>query len=134
MAGLYIHIPFCEKKCFYCDFFSGNQYYLIDGYVDAVIREIEIRKGYLNNSKIETIYFGGGTPSLLSKNQLSKIFQAIHSNFEVDNKSEVTIECNPENINADYVNELYELGINRISLGVQFLDDEIFKKFNRIHT
>lgn len=134
MAGLYIHIPFCEHKCFYCDFFSGNQLYLIENYVDAVIREIQIRKTYLNNCKIETIYLGGGTPSLLSKYQLSKIFQAIHSNFNVDKKSEITIECNPENINANYVNDLYELGINRISLGIQFLNDEILKYFNRKHT
>jgi oxygen-independent coproporphyrinogen-3 oxidase len=134
MAGLYIHIPFCENKCFYCDFFSGNQLYLIDNYVDAIIKELCIRKTYLNNYKIETIYFGGGTPSLLSKYQLSKIFQAIHTNFNVDKNSEITIECNPENINENYVNDLYELGINRISLGVQFLNNEVLSFFNRRHT
>jgi oxygen-independent coproporphyrinogen-3 oxidase len=134
MAGLYIHVPFCNRKCLYCDFFSGNQLYLIDSYVDALVVEIKFRYGYLEGNYLSTVYFGGGTPSLLTKIQLEKILQAIFSVFELDNKIEITIECNPEDINLEYVNDLLELGINRISLGVQFLDDLILKKFKRNHT
>jgi oxygen-independent coproporphyrinogen-3 oxidase len=134
MAGLYIHVPFCNRKCLYCDFFSGNQLYLIDSYVDALVVEIKFRYGYLEGNYLSTVYFGGGTPSLLTKIQLEKILQAIFSVFELDNKIEITIECNPEDINLEYVNDLLELGINRISLVVQFLDDLILKKFKRNHT
>ena len=133
MAGLYIHIPFCNKKCLYCDFFSGNQLYLIDNYVDALVVEIKLRADYLEGEHLNTIYLGGGTPSLLTKIQIEKILQAIFAVFEMDSKVEITIECNPEDINSDYVGELLELGINRISLGVQFLDNLILKKFNRNH-
>jgi oxygen-independent coproporphyrinogen-3 oxidase len=134
MAGLYIHVPFCNRKCLYCDFFSGNQLYLIDSYVDALILEIELRHDYIEGSNLKTIYFGGGTPSLLTNNHLDKIFQTIFSVFKIDTEVEITIECNPEDINSDYVRNLYELGINRISLGIQFLDDLILKKFRRNHS
>ena len=133
MAGLYIHIPFCTNKCFYCDFYSGNQLYLLDAYVEALIRELKLRKSYLGSEAIQTIYFGGGTPSLLSSSQLYNILQAVHSIFVVESNCEVTIECNPENINEDYVNYLYNSGINRISLGIQFLDDKVLKDYNRKH-
>jgi oxygen-independent coproporphyrinogen-3 oxidase len=133
MAGLYVHIPFCSEKCFYCDFFSGNQLYLIDSYVDALVKEIGLRANYIQGEHIDTIYFGGGTPSLLTKSQLSKILNEIYLIFDVHAAPEITIECNPENINNQYVKDLFEVGFNRISLGVQFLDDEILSKFNRKH-
>jgi oxygen-independent coproporphyrinogen-3 oxidase len=134
MAGLYFHIPFCTHKCLYCDFYSGNQLYLIDDYVDSLVREIRLRYRYLDNEVIETIYFGGGTPSLLTARQLSTIINSIFSIFKVDHNCEITLECNPENITKEYVKELFNLGINRISLGVQFLNNEILKKFNRNHS
>ena len=134
MAGLYIHIPFCNSKCLYCDFFSGNQLYLIDSYVDALVEEIKLRSEYLEGSNLHTIYFGGGTPSLLTKMQLEKILNTIYSVFKINSEIEITIECNPEDINVVYVRELFELGINRISLGIQFLDDTVLKRFNRNHT
>ena len=115
MAGLYLHVPFCNSKCLYCDFFSGNQLYLIDSYVDALIVEIKLRSDYLEGGYLKTIYFGGGTPSMLTKNHLDKIFQAIYSVFKLDTEMEITIECNPEDINSDYIGDLYELGINRVS-------------------
>lgn len=134
MSGLYIHIPFCTDKCFYCDFYSGNQLYLLDDYVDAVVAEIGKRSDYLTDKQIDTIYFGGGTPSLLSKKQLSKILKKVDAQFRVKDHAEITLECNPENINEQYVSEIFDAGINRISLGVQFLDDQVLRNFNRMHT
>lgn len=134
MAGLYIHIPFCSEKCIYCDFYSGNQLYLIDDYVDAIILEIGLRYIYLADKEINTIYFGGGTPSLLSGSQISKILKEIFLKFNVKSDVEITIECNPENINSLYVNQFTEAGINRVSLGIQFLDDKVLATFNRKHT
>jgi oxygen-independent coproporphyrinogen-3 oxidase len=134
MSGLYIHIPFCNEKCFYCDFYSGNQLYLIEDYVDALILEIGLRGSYLGGKEINTIYFGGGTPSLLSERQISKILKEIFLIFRVQSDVEITIECNPENIFQAYVNQLVDAGINRISLGIQFLDDKVLASFNRKHT
>lgn len=134
MAGLYIHLPFCNEKCYYCDFFSGNQLYLIDDYVDALLREMTLKKSYLNSEVVDTIYLGGGTPSILTIGQLSKIMDGIFRTVNMGSKVEITIECNPENIEKDYVNGLFLLGFNRISLGVQFLDDDVLRKFNRLHS
>lgn len=134
MSGLYIHIPFCNEKCHYCDFYSGNQLYLIEDYVKAVVREIALRKDYLVDKEINTIYFGGGTPSLLTHFQILKILEEIKFRFTVKLDVEITLECNPENISSDYLFQLASVGINRISLGVQFLDDLILKKFNRQHS
>ncbi len=134
MAGLYIHIPFCSEKCLYCDFFSGNQLYLMNDYVEAVCREIVTRKDYIFDNKINTIYFGGGTPSLLSEFHFRQFFHTIFSHYEVDVDAEITIECNPENIDRDYLDLLFEMGFNRISLGIQFLEDNVLKKYNRHHT
>lgn len=134
MSGIYIHIPFCKEKCHYCDFFSGNQLYLIDDYVNAVVNEIALRKDYLVDKEIDTIYFGGGTPSLLTQIQIFKIIDSINLLFSVKSDAEITLECNPENINLDFLEQLTFAGVNRISLGVQFLDDNILKKFNRQHS
>jgi len=134
MSGLYIHIPFCNEKCHYCDFYSGNQLYLIEEYVDAVVQEIALRESYLIDKEINTIYFGGGTPSLLTPNQILKIMEAIKSRFVVKSDAEITLECNPENVSSNYLSQLVSVGINRISLGIQFLDDQILKKFNRQHS
>jgi oxygen-independent coproporphyrinogen-3 oxidase len=133
MSGIYIHVPFCTEKCDYCDFFSGNQLYLIEKYVDAVGQELRVRNNYLEGNLVKTIYFGGGTPSLLTKEQINSVLGNIYSNFQVDSDAEITFECNPEHINATYVSDLYELGINRISLGIQFLDDKVLDNFNRKH-
>ena len=134
MAGLYIHIPFCNDKCTYCDFFSGNQLYLVDSYVDALCKELILRSDYLKNCEINTIYFGGGTPSILKVEQIGKILDQIRKCFIIRPMAEITLECNPENIESVFLEELNEIGINRISLGVQFLDDEILFQFNRKHT
>ena len=134
MAGLYVHIPFCNVKCLYCDFFSGNQLYLIDDYIDALCQEIKLRCKYIGEDVVQTIYFGGGTPSLLTYKQLTKLFDSIFLYFEVSESAEITLECNPENVTSEYIESLVSLGVNRISLGVQFLSDEKLNKFNRKHT
>ena len=134
MSGLYIHIPFCTDKCFYCDFYSGNQLYLLDDYVDALVAEISVRSNYLVDKEIDTIYFGGGTPSLLLKLHLVKILNIINKQFKVSDNAEITLECNPENINDSYLHDIFVSGINRISLGVQFLDDQVLRSFNRKHS
>ncbi|MCX6222034.1 MAG: radical SAM family heme chaperone HemW [Bacteroidia bacterium] len=134
MSGLYVHIPFCNEKCHYCDFYSGNQLYLIEDYVNAIVHEIALRESYLSDKEINTIYFGGGTPSLLSFVQIFKILEEIRLRFTVKSDAEITLECNPENINFDYLVRVASVGINRISLGVQFLDDEVLRKFNRQHS
>jgi len=134
MAGVYVHVPFCNEKCIYCDFFSGNQLYLIDKYVDALVNEIVLRSNYLGQEKIDTIYFGGGTPSILNSVQIEKILKQIAKSFQLNKLVEITIECNPENISSQFLDQIYNIGVNRISLGVQFLDDKILSKFNRKHS
>lgn len=134
MSGLYIHIPFCQDKCTYCDFFSGNQLYMVDNYVDALCREIELRSNYLEDKEVGTIYFGGGTPSILNERQIGKILKQIVKYFVVRSEAEITLECNPEDVNEVFLKGLGEIGINRISLGIQFLEDDILSQFNRKHS
>ncbi len=130
-CGLYIHIPFCEKRCNYCDFYSTTQFEdFSDRYIDEVCNEIKGCGKIYNDARITTIYIGGGTPSLLSVSQLEKIFSAVSSSFST-NSIETTIEVNPnssQNI-ADYTT----LGIDRISIGVQSLNDSVLKKLGRLH-
>ncbi len=129
-AGLYIHIPFCEKRCNYCDFFSSTNKDLLDRYVDEVSSEIK-RVSERFPAKIETIYLGGGTPSLLSLGHLDKIFSAIHSSFTVESK-ETTIEVNPNS--SEKLSEYPKFGIDRVSIGIQTLDPVLLKKIGRLHT
>ena len=128
---IYIHIPFCERKCNYCAFNSkigGAEEK--NSYVAALIKEINLRG---DNSKVETIYFGGGTPTTLTINQLKKILNAVRKNFCVDERAEITIEANPGTIDENYLRDLKALGFNRLSLGVQSFDDELLKILGRIH-
>lgn len=134
MAGIYIHIPFCTKACHYCDFhFSTslkNKTYLIE----AILSEIEIRKDYLKGELIETIYFGGGTPGLLSKKELSVILEKIYRLHSIKKNAEITLEVNPENISKEYIKEIKSLSINRLSIGVQSFFDEHLRWMNRSHS
>jgi oxygen-independent coproporphyrinogen-3 oxidase len=106
----------------------------MDDYVDAIVSELSLREDYLVDKEISTIYFGGGTPSLMSSVQLLKILDKIKERFAVKSDAEITLECNPENVNSSYLRELESIGVNRISLGVQFLDDKILERFNRKHS
>jgi oxygen-independent coproporphyrinogen III oxidase len=134
MAGIYIHIPFCKKLCFYCDFFhvihTGNN----QAFTDALVREIFHRKDYLGLETISTIYIGGGTPSVFLIEELTAILNAIRSNFNVEAEAEITIELNPDDVNTAYLDGLKSLGINRISLGIQSWRDADLELMNRRHT
>ena len=134
MSGIYIHIPFCRKACLYCDFHFSvnleNKKYLID----AICKEITSRKNYLEDETITSIYFGGGTPSLLSLPELEQILSVVHTNFVLDKKAELTFELNPEDAEINYLKKIKTLGVNRLSIGLQSFNDEELKWMNRAHT
>ena len=134
MAGIYIHIPFCKKRCTYCDFYTEVAPGFIPALIDAIVTELHIRKDYLQNSPINTIYFGGGTPSILNKEQFSIIFEAIYNLFTVSDNAEITFEANPDDLNQDFLDSLQLLPFNRISIGIQSFDDTDLKRINRRHT
>ena len=133
MASLYIHIPFCKQKCIYCDFLSGTNHSLMAAYVDAIIKEMDRYTDFFNDDPIHTIYFGGGTPSLLPANLLEKLFVAIRNHWNIDDVTEVTLECNPENITPSFLDQLKQMPINRLSIGVQSLIDDELKWLGRCH-
>ncbi len=134
--GLYIHVPFCRSKCQYCDFYSmaTKEDKLFDGYLDAVCDHIkeagELAPGY----KVDTIYFGGGTPTFFGADGMAIILTTIRRNFDVDNNAEITFEANPDSISDRLLHRLRAEGFNRVSLGVQSDDDEMLKKLGRPHT
>ena len=132
MAGIYIHIPFCKKACNYCNFhFSVNQK-LMPEIVSAIVKEAIIRQSYLSQ-KIETVYFGGGTPSLLSGNQLSFILNELRNIFSFSADVEITLEANPDDISVEKLAEWKEAGINRLSIGIQSFFEEDLQWMNRAH-
>jgi oxygen-independent coproporphyrinogen III oxidase len=133
MAGIYIHVPFCKQRCTYCDFYTEVAPNSIQAFVDALIIEIEQRKSYLKNAIIETIYFGGGTPSALSIEQLHTIFVALKNEFEIHTKAEITIEANPDDLSDIYFEGLQTLPFNRLSMGIQSFKDEELRFVNRRH-
>ena len=134
MAGIYIHIPFCKRRCIYCDFFSTTQSEKKADYVHALVRELEMRKDYVGNEEIETIYLGGGTPSQLSQEELEEIFTYIYKVYKVTPDAEVTLEANPDDLTPEYVSMLRTLPINRISMGIQTFQEETLKLLHRRHT
>lgn len=134
MAGIYIHIPFCKRRCIYCDFFSTTQSELRTIYVQALCKELEIRKTYLQGEEIETIYLGGGTPSQLSQQELEEIFSYIYKVYDVKKDAEITLEANPDDLTTTYVSMLHQLPINRLSIGIQTFQEERLKLLHRRHT
>ena len=133
MAGIYIHIPFCKQRCNYCAFYSTTLYNIREKYVDALCKEIVLRKEYAGSAPIGTIYFGGGTPSTLTMEQLQKICGTIYSTHSVSPTAEVTIECNPDDLTPDFLAQLKQLPFNRISMGVQSFNDTQLKRLGRRH-
>ena len=134
MAGIYLHIPFCKKKCAYCDFFSLANSKQKDDFVEALLKEILLQQHYLDNERVQTIYFGGGTPSLLSIEQLEKILNALNKNFSVDKNIELTLEANPENLSSIFLTDLKSLGFNRLSIGIQSFNNDDLALMRRTHT
>ena len=132
-AGLYVHIPFCSSRCSYCDFATGlYRSKLAERYVRALVAEI--RSSRALKGRVDTIYFGGGTPSLLAPSQLDRILCAVHDHFEIDHAPEITLEINPGSVNAEKLREFQRFGINRASFGAQTFDDRELAKLGRSHT
>lgn len=134
MAGIYIHIPFCKNKCSYCDFHFSTSYHTYqEKMVDCIIDELITRKKKLINETIETIYFGGGTPSLLTENQLQKIIETIYTHFQVTPNPEITLEANPDDISTMSVEAWVRQKVNRLSIGLQSFDEKVLTWMNRAH-
>ena len=134
MAGIYLHTPFCKRRCIYCDFFSTTQSEKKPAYVHALCQELDMRKNYLEGEDIETIYLGGGTPSQLTQEELEKIFSALYNIYKVKEDAEITLEANPDDLTPEYVHMLRSLPINRISMGIQTFQEETLKLLHRRHT
>ncbi len=132
MAGLYLHIPFCKSRCIYCAFFSSKRLSLREKYVDALLKEMDLRKDYIKEP-FSTVYLGGGTPSVLTAEELEKIFQYIYKVYPIDKDAEITIECNPDDVTPDFADFLRLLPVNRVSMGAQTFSDERLKFLHRRH-
>lgn len=133
MAGIYIHIPFCKQACHYCDFHFSTSTAMRQELLGAMADEISLQRHYLGGEKVETIYFGGGTPSLLGAEELNMLLRPVHELFVVASDAEVTLEANPDDLTASRLTELRQLGINRLSIGIQSFQDSILKFLNRAH-
>ena len=134
MSGIYFHIPFCIKKCSYCDFYSKNELSIVDWLVKAEIQELKLRSNYLDNEIVDSIYFGGGTPSLLNIKNIQELINCVRSEYLVSDKCEITFEANPDDLTPEYLTSIKKLPFNRISIGIQSFDDEDLKRINRRHT
>jgi oxygen-independent coproporphyrinogen-3 oxidase len=138
LAGIYIHVPFCKKRCNYCDFYKTTNISFIDEFIKSLSEEINIRKQYLDNTgfdrSIETLYFGGGTPSVLSIQNFEKIIEQLYSTFTISERAEITVEVNPDDVDFEYIKALQQLGVNRLSMGVQSFSDKYLQLMNRRHT
>jgi len=134
MAGIYLHIPFCRQACHYCNFHFSTSLKLKNEFVDALLKEIGLQTNYLPAEPVHTIYFGGGTPSLLTIDELKAILHALHKNFSVDAGVEITLEANPDDLNADKLSAWKQAGVNRLSIGVQSFFEEDLRWMNRAHT
>ena len=133
MSGIYIHIPFCKQACFYCDFHFSTSLKKKEDMISSLVKEIGIRNGELQNSIIETIYFGGGTPSVLSVDEIQTIIDAVYQNHTVVEKPEITLEANPDDLSEEKIIELSKSPINRLSIGVQSFFEKDLKLMNRAH-
>ena len=134
MSGIYIHIPFCKQACHYCDFHFSTSLKNKEALVKSILLEIDTRINYLPNKTIETIYFGGGTPSLLSEKETFQILEKIYKLYTVSNNAEITLECNPDDLSDEKLKELKRLEINRLSIGLQSFNEEELIWMHRAHT
>ena len=133
MAGIYIHIPFCKQACYYCNFHFTTSLHYKNDLINALLKEIALQKDYLESEPVETIYFGGGTPSLCTREELKIIVTAIHSSFMVAKDAEITLEANPDDITEEKLQEWKEVSINRLSIGIQSFFEEDLQWMNRAH-
>ena len=133
MSGIYIHIPFCKQACHYCDFHFSTSLKKKDELIDALIREIELRQYEFKNTTVETIYFGGGTPSLLTSEELKRIIDSVFKNYNVSENPEITLEANPDDLCSEQIINLSNSQINRLSIGIQSFHEKDLKLMNRAH-
>jgi oxygen-independent coproporphyrinogen-3 oxidase len=134
MAGLYIHVPFCVKRCIYCDFYSNTDMSYKDDYLLALLKEMEFRRDYLKGEEIKSVYFGGGTPSRLNVHDFERLFNCMYNSFPFSSHPEVTMEANPDDLSDEYIASLRTLPFNRISIGIQSFNDRELAFLNRRHT
>ncbi|GAB3826346.1 radical SAM family heme chaperone HemW [Hymenobacter jeollabukensis] len=134
MAGLYLHIPFCKQACHYCDFHFSTALGRKPQVVEALLREMELRQDYLGGASLSTIYFGGGTPSLLSETELLTLFEAIYRRFDVAPDAEITLEANPDDLSSTKLRELTASPVNRLSIGLQSFHEPHLRLMNRAHS
>ena len=133
MSSLYIHIPYCKQKCTYCNFYFKTNQKDKNKLVKSLVKEISLTKDYLKDNKLKSLYFGGGTPSLMSKESLDLIFRNIQQYYQVNSETEITIECNPEDLTIEKLKDLKKIGFNRLSIGIQSFKDEDLVFMNRNH-
>lgn len=133
MGGLYIHIPFCRKACRYCDFYFTVSLTRQEEFIGRLMAELEQKAAFPHDTLMGSLYLGGGTPSLLSPENLRKIMESVHQHYSLSDDAEVTIECNPEDLDAFYLKHLRDIGINRISIGIQSFSDEELQLMRRSH-
>jgi len=134
LAGIYLHIPFCKQACYYCDFHFSTSLKRKDELIKAIANELVLRKNEFQNEKIETIYFGGGTPSLLTIEEIQFLLAAIYENYDVISNPEITLEANPDDLSEEKIIELSKTPINRLSIGIQSFFEDDLKFMNRAHT
>lgn len=132
--GIYIHVPFCRSKCIYCGFYSVATLQKKEAYFSALHQEIDLRASYIQQHDLRTIYFGGGTPSLLTGEELTGIISHLRQRFSFSNLEEITLEANPEQLTEEYCRQLHDVGINRLSIGVQSFQDHVLQFMGRKHT
>jgi len=133
MAGIYIHIPFCKQACYYCDFHFSTSLKYKDDMMAALLKEITLQKGYLDGETIETIYFGGGTPSLLKSEEINVLIDRIGQHHAISSNAEITLEANPDDLDTEKVKQLRQTAVNRFSIGIQSFFDEDLLWMNRAH-
>jgi len=134
MSGIYVHVPFCLSKCGYCDFYSITRNLDKGRFVEAVARELTYRSDYFTDKRIDTIYFGGGTPSLLKSGQLEYLLDSIRQHFHLASDHEITLEANPDDLQEQVLDSFRKAGINRLSIGIQSFDDQHLRLMNRRHS
>ena len=134
MAGIYLHIPFCKRRCIYCDFYSTTMDGRKDEYISALCHELSMRQHYLKDERIKTLYWGGGTPSQLEERHVRTVFDTLARHYELQPDAEITLEANPDDLTPAYIHMLRRLPFNRISIGIQTFDDETLRLLHRRHT
>ena len=133
MAGIYLHIPFCKQACHYCNFHFSTSLRLRTEMVNAILKEMSLRQSYLNGARVDTIYLGGGTPSLLNKEELDLIFNRLNNLFEISTDAEITLEANPDDLDLEKLQALKDSPVNRLSIGIQSFFEEDLVYMNRAH-